>query len=272
MRLDADLGIDSIKRVEIFSAIRTGYPETPSAGPKKSGPWAPCAKSSRSWANRCRTGSSERSITGFAPNGLGRATDRPDPAGSGRGENGISRRMLELDMRLDADLGIDSIKRVEILSAVQDRLPRHLTLQPEQSGNACDLETDRRVPALPTPALPPPSSAPARIDRGPGPSTRMSRNQSSRREWGCPHRAKENGLPALTDRPGERLTSASRTTRSGRRSPGGQLPAGGTVWITDDGSPLDRSCSLRLAAPGYRPQVIKTEESAAATPSDHLCG
>ncbi len=31
--------------------------------------------------------------------------------------------MLELDMRLDTDLGIDSIKRVEILSAVQERLP-----------------------------------------------------------------------------------------------------------------------------------------------------
>ena len=31
--------------------------------------------------------------------------------------------MLDLDMRLDADLGIDSIKRVEILSGIQERLP-----------------------------------------------------------------------------------------------------------------------------------------------------
>ena len=40
--------------------------------------------------------------------------------------------MLELDMRLDADLGIDSIKRVEILSAVQERLPEAPSLGPEQ--------------------------------------------------------------------------------------------------------------------------------------------
>ena len=31
--------------------------------------------------------------------------------------------MLELNMSLDADLGIDSIKRVEILSALQEQLP-----------------------------------------------------------------------------------------------------------------------------------------------------
>ena len=39
-------------------------------------------------------------------------------------KTGYPAEMLELDMRLDADLGIDSIKRVEIFSAVQDRLPR----------------------------------------------------------------------------------------------------------------------------------------------------
>ena len=31
--------------------------------------------------------------------------------------------MLGLDMELDADLGIDSIKRVEILSAMRERAP-----------------------------------------------------------------------------------------------------------------------------------------------------
>ena len=31
--------------------------------------------------------------------------------------------MLDLDMGLESDLGIDSIKRVEILSALQERLP-----------------------------------------------------------------------------------------------------------------------------------------------------
>ena len=38
-------------------------------------------------------------------------------------KTGYPVEMLELDMALDADLGIDSIKRVEILSALQERLP-----------------------------------------------------------------------------------------------------------------------------------------------------
>ena len=42
--------------------------------------------------------------------------------------------MLELDMQLDADLGIDSIKRVEIFSALQDRLPEAPAVKPEHLG------------------------------------------------------------------------------------------------------------------------------------------
>ncbi|HVS36447.1 MAG TPA: SDR family NAD(P)-dependent oxidoreductase, partial [Gemmataceae bacterium] len=42
--------------------------------------------------------------------------------------------MLDLDMALDADLGIDSIKRVEILSALQERLPDAPPVKPEHLG------------------------------------------------------------------------------------------------------------------------------------------
>ena len=38
-------------------------------------------------------------------------------------KTGYPVEMLDLSMALEADLGIDSIKRVEILSAVQDRVP-----------------------------------------------------------------------------------------------------------------------------------------------------
>ena len=38
-------------------------------------------------------------------------------------KTGYPVEMLELDMALEADLGIDSIKRVEILAAVQARVP-----------------------------------------------------------------------------------------------------------------------------------------------------
>ena len=38
-------------------------------------------------------------------------------------KTGYPAEMLNLDMDMDADLGIDSIKRVEILSLVQEQVP-----------------------------------------------------------------------------------------------------------------------------------------------------
>ena len=52
-------------------------------------------------------------ITGFAETLLEVVADK----------TGYPTEMLSLDMNLDSDLGIDSIKRVEILSAIQERIP-----------------------------------------------------------------------------------------------------------------------------------------------------
>ena len=57
-------------------------------------------------------------------------------------KTGYPVEMLELDMQLDADLGIDSIKRVEILSAMQDRMPGAPAVGPEQLGS---LRTLRQI-------------------------------------------------------------------------------------------------------------------------------
>src|SRR5262249_13903503 len=57
-------------------------------------------------------------------------------------KTGYPPEMLEMDMALDTDLGIDSIKRVEILSALQERLPDAPTVKPEQLGT---LHTLRQV-------------------------------------------------------------------------------------------------------------------------------
>ena len=125
MRLDTDLGIDSIKRVEIFSAIQERLPTAPAAGPEQVG-----------------TLGTLREIVAF----LGRPGESPtsnnaDSNGAATNKavdtelfervlleavadkTGYPIDMLELDLQLDTDLGIDSIKRVEILSAVQERIP-----------------------------------------------------------------------------------------------------------------------------------------------------
>ena len=50
-------------------------------------------------------------------------------------KTGYPAEMLDPDMALDADLGIDSIKRVEILSALQERLPEAPAVKPEHLGS-----------------------------------------------------------------------------------------------------------------------------------------
>ena len=73
-------------------------------------------------------------------------TDRPDQSDTSDSitgmllsvvseKTGYPVEMLELEMGLDSDLGIDSIKRVEILSALQERLPSAPVIGPEQMGN-----------------------------------------------------------------------------------------------------------------------------------------
>src|SRR5437660_1627799 len=73
--------------------------------------------------------------------------------------------MLGLDMALDADLGIDSIKRVEILSALQERLPQAPTVKPEHLGT---LHTLRHIAAFLAGAEP--SSGPAKPQAAPSPA------------------------------------------------------------------------------------------------------
>src|SRR5205085_2251613 len=57
-------------------------------------------------------------------------------------KTGYPPEMIDPDMGLDADLGIDSIKRVEILSAVQEQLPEAPAVKPEHLGT---LQTLRQI-------------------------------------------------------------------------------------------------------------------------------
>src|SRR5207247_7409508 len=89
-------------------------------------------------------------------------------------KTGYPAEMLELHMELDADLGIDSIKRVEILSALQERLPEAPVVKPEHIGTLRTLGDVATFIAEPEPATdgtssptsvaylpPPPAGGPA---------------------------------------------------------------------------------------------------------------
>ena len=76
-------------------------------------------------------------------------------------KTGYPTEMLNLEMSLDHDLGIDSIKRVEILSALQERVPDLPAFKPEELGalhtlkdvamlaqsRSADLQTVNRLPS-----------------------------------------------------------------------------------------------------------------------------
>ena len=56
-------------------------------------------------------------------------------------KTGYPTEMLSLEMNLDSDLGIDSIKRVEILSAIQERIPELPAVSPDDMAALQTLQS-----------------------------------------------------------------------------------------------------------------------------------
>ncbi len=142
MDMEADLGIDSIKRVEILGALQDAHPTLPTfeaedlAELRSLGEIIDYARDRSNGHHdepSAMTESSEVSLsseTEPSPRSPNESGKLPDTETLKRvlldivsESTGYPAEMLELDMDLEADLGIDSIKRVEILGALQDRYP-----------------------------------------------------------------------------------------------------------------------------------------------------
>lgn len=130
MELEADLGIDSIKRVEILSAFQEAAPGAATFSSERLGQLRTLREVLAEAANGSET------IASVAPRPAPEAAshDVPTPASAVddianevieivADKTGYPVEALDLALELEADLGIDSIKRVEILSALQDRFP-----------------------------------------------------------------------------------------------------------------------------------------------------
>ncbi len=176
MGLDADLGIDSIKRVEILSTLQEKLPHAPVVKPEHLGELSTLGQIAAFLSD-----GSEPSAAVSEP----RTTQSPAVAENAQSigdretytdvliaivadKTGYPAEMLELSMGLDADLGIDSIKRVEILSALQEQLPNAPVVKPEHLGELqtlgqiVDFLTEGEAPAAKPVAAPEPvPSAPS---------------------------------------------------------------------------------------------------------------
>jgi len=123
MDLEADLGIDSIKRVEILGALQEKLPdlqvqadelaEQRTLGQILTILQPEETKLTPSFSNNESSSDSENSTSNIQDILLNIVAEK----------TGYPNDMLELNMDLEADLGIDSIKRVEILGALQENLP-----------------------------------------------------------------------------------------------------------------------------------------------------
>ncbi|WP_198782839.1 type I polyketide synthase [Shewanella putrefaciens] len=131
MDMEADLGIDSIKRVEILGTVQDELPGLPELSPED---LAECrtlgeivsymnSKLPAAGAIASTAAPVAQTIAAPASNGLSAALVQQTMMAVVADKTGYPTEMLELSMDMEADLGIDSIKRVEILGTVQDELP-----------------------------------------------------------------------------------------------------------------------------------------------------
>ncbi len=146
MSLDTDLGIDSIKRVEILSALQEKLPSAPTVNPEELGTFQFLQNIVEFIvAATPKVVTTAPAIIPGAVPGSKNAIPNKDLFADVLLEvvsdkTGYPMDMLSLEMSLDTDLGIDSIKRVEILSALQERLPEAPMVSPEDLANLQTLQ------------------------------------------------------------------------------------------------------------------------------------
>ncbi|MCX2759964.1 beta-ketoacyl synthase N-terminal-like domain-containing protein [Vibrio sp. Sgm 22] len=135
MDMEADLGIDSIKRVEILGTVQDELPTLPELNPED---LAECRTLGEivAYMNSKLPASAPVAAQASAPaqavsNGLNAEQVQSTMLSVVADKTGYPTEMLDLAMDMEADLGIDSIKRVEILGTVQDQLPTLPELNPE---------------------------------------------------------------------------------------------------------------------------------------------
>jgi len=156
MDLEADLGIDSIKRVEIMWSLQEQFEDLPQIGANEVAELRTVGQIIEHIKSLLPAFGGkdvvQKSNLDLEPAPLSVSAGSPGGNGNGSGavssdpvpgeiapallaiigeKTGYPAEMLELGMDMEADLGIDSIKRVEIMWSLQEQLP-HL---PQVSGS-----------------------------------------------------------------------------------------------------------------------------------------
>ena len=211
MGMDSDLGIDSIKRVEIMAALRARLPEAPEIKPEHLGSLQTLEQDVAFLAN----GQVVVAAKTETQNQTSQISDTLLAVVSEK--TGYPVEMLNLGMGMDSDLGIDSIKRVEIMAALRGKLPGSPEIKPEHLGS---LQTLQQVvdflTGQPAAAAVVPAPAAATVAQAQLPETSNPEAQGE--------------VLRQIVRPVALAGDDQRQAIS--------LPAGAQVWLADDGSEL----------------------------------
>ncbi|MBD2515423.1 acyltransferase domain-containing protein [Nostoc sp. FACHB-973] len=142
----ADLGIDAVKWMDIISAIQESLADVPKVNPKELAEQPTLRQVAEYIQIRVPQSSPSPQVPVSTP-ASSIETIAPQPVESTEDtsltqslldvisdKTGYPAEMLETEMDLEADLGVDSIKRVEIIGAMQTLFPNLPKLSPEELG------------------------------------------------------------------------------------------------------------------------------------------
>ncbi|MCK5508394.1 MAG: SDR family NAD(P)-dependent oxidoreductase, partial [Desulfobacterales bacterium] len=144
---------------------------------------------------------------------------------------GYPAEMLGLDMDIESDLGIDSIKRVEIFSSLEEKLPDLQSVSPEIMGS---LKTLRQI-----------------AEHLAGTPLNNETQPSTINTLASPNRAAENELPEINIAGMTDITSINRRVvsiveKSYKRGNRLTIPQGRKIFVTDDNSGLSEAIAEEL--------------------------
>ncbi len=251
MDIEADLGIDSIKRVEILSTLEEKIPDLPPVPPELMGSLKTLAQIVEYLSATPRSESASASKTKHSGTPV---TAHPEIAHSLLETvsrlTGYPMEMLALDMDIEADLGIDSIKRVEILSTLEEKIPDLPPVPPELMGSLKTLaQIVEYLSGTPKKDLADqktaPTASPGHVDTVEESLDRLPKNDAG---FSPEYLAANIGRKVVSIVDSPRVQNNRLT-----------LPATGTVYITDDTTGLSQAIADGFASLNIKAKMISDE-------------
>ena len=271
MGLDADLGIDSIKRVEILSALQERLPDAPSIKPEHLGEIQTLGQIVEFLGGSTAAPIEGQPVAG-APTSDVPLSDDPTNGGVDVSEvsqillrvvadkTGYPVDMLDISMNLDADLGIDSIKRVEILAALQEALPDAPVVAPDQLG---ELRTLGQIVDVLAHGAGSSAVSPAEAPAEPADTSPAEPAPAEPVTVSTPEQAPPTAVGV------ERLVPTLQPVEAPTEPI--DLPTGSRIWVTGSGDVLSGQIVEELSARGFAAEEVELAEEM-QDPPDELAG